>query len=458
MKTKLFRAALGLVLITIISAGVVSFLLWRNHPKTNDRESIELFKEVVTIISNEYVEKVDPKKLMESAITGMLASLDPHSAYMPADSFKEMRIQMSGEFGGLGIEISLKDNRLTVISPIEDTPAYRAGIKANDYIFKIDDKPTRGLSITDAVNRMRGEKGTRVTLTILREGSPKPLIFHLTRDIIKTRSLKSRTIEPGFGYIRLAHFQETTGPEFTRALKSLHEQNSGMLKGLVIDLRNNPGGLLNQAVEVADHFIGEGFGNGLVVYTEGRIPTSRMKLTTKIGEKEPHYPIVVLINGGSASAAEILAGAFQDHRRAVILGTQSFGKGSVQSVIPLRDKAGLKLTTARYYTPSGRSIQAKGITPDIIVNQIDMSKAVEQPDNHLRENDLEGKIAPTTSGHPAPAVSPPPTEGQETKKTPLKEVHGPVLFGDLKSDYQLSRAMELLHGLDLMAKRSLPGR
>ena len=453
MKSKLFRIALGLVLVSIIAAGVIGVIFWKGSRQTADVDSLKLFKEVLFTVKKQYVEEVDTKKLLQSAIQGMLASLDPHSDYMPPDSFKEMRVQMTGSFGGIGIEISIKDNKLIVISPIEDTPAYRAGIKAYDHIWKIDNKLTKGMSINDAVKLMRGEKGTRVTLTILRNGSAKPYVFPLIRDIIKTKSLRSRTLVPGFGYIRIAHFQETTGPEFTKALKTLHEQNNGKLRGLVIDLRNNPGGLLNSVVEVADHFVGEGFNNGLIVYTEGRDPNSRMKLTSRIGEKEPHYPIVVLINGGSASASEILAGALQDHKRAVIVGTKSFGKGSVQSIIPLRDKAGLKLTTARYYTPSGRSIQAKGITPDIIVNQVDLSTAKKQPDNHIRENDLDGKLAPTDTPTPD-------TEHAKEKTKPKAEppAKGPAQDLELKNDFQLSRALELLQGMEVMERLGVAGK
>lgn len=450
MNVKLFRNSLVGIFISVIVAVIAAvFILKAPRQNADDRDMLKLFREVTSIIKKQYVEEVDGKKLMQSAINGMLASLDPHSTYMPSDSFKEMKVQMSGAFGGLGIEISIKDNKLTVISPIEDTPAWRAGIKSNDHIWKINDKQTRGMTITDAVSRMRGEKGTSVTLSIIREGSAKPLIFPLVRDIIQTKSLKSRNLESGIAYIRIAHFQETTGAEFMKSLNSLKEQNGGALKGLVIDLRNNPGGLLSQAVEVANHFIGEGLSDGLVVYTEGREPSSRMKLSTKIGDKEPHYPIVVLVNGGSASASEILAGALQDHRRAVIMGTQTFGKGSVQSVIPLKDNAGLKLTTARYYTPKGRSIQAKGITPDIIVSRVVLTEAQPKPEDHIRENDLEGRLMPKTD-----------PQQLENKKTPLpkQELHpakptttpSDPSSEDAKKDYQLSRAIELLRGIELM--------
>jgi len=447
MKNKLFRIILGLALTAIVTAAIVALLLWQNSQTTQNKDSIRLFKEAIGIIKKQYVEEVDSKKLMQSAINGMLSSLDPHSSFMPAESFKEMKVQMSGSFGGIGIEISMKDNKLMIIAPIEDTPGYRAGLKPNDHIWKIDEKLTRGMSINDAVSKMRGEKGTRVTLSILREGNGAPILFPIIRDIIQTKSLRSRTLEPGYGYIRIGHFQETTGPEFTKTLSTLKEQNSGHIKGLVIDLRNNPGGLLNQAVEVANNFIGEGLSNGLVVYTEGRDPSAKMRLSTKIGDKEPHYPIVVLVNGGSASASEILAGALQDHKRAIIMGTQTFGKGSVQSVIPMRDNAGLKLTTARYYTPSGRSIQAKGITPDIIVNPVIIQEQpVKATDGHVKEKDLDGSLKPIEKAPP---------KGKELQ--PVKPNQRNV-DEEIKRDFQLSRAMELLRGLEIMGKVGTDGK
>ena len=424
--------------VTIAILAVMASLQFVARTVTrSDQEYLELFRQVISRIHESYVEKVEQKKLMQSAINGMLASLDPHSAYLPPEPFKEMNIEMSGSFGGLGIEITRKDGRLTVVSPIEDTPAFRAGIRPNDHIAKIDDKPTHGLTITESVNRMRGPKGTRVTLTILREGNPKPLIFPLVRAIIQTKSVKYRTLEPGYGLLRINQFQQHTGEEVGAALDKLRGQNGGTLKGLIIDLRNNPGGLLESCVQVAGRFIGDRLDNGLIVSTRGRIPTANQQLTASIGEKEPPYPIVVLINGGSASASEILTGALQDHKRAIVMGTQSFGKGSVQSVIPLRDGAGLKLTTALYYTPNGRSIQAKGITPDIIVGNVDLKGAKKETAPELHEKDLQGHITVPEKGSPqspSPAASP----------TPAKP-------GDeLAGDYQLSRALELLRGLDIM--------
>jgi len=368
----------------VILAAVTALQLYpesSSDRNRSDREYLALLKQVIGIVKKRYVEPVDEKKLVKGAITGMLSSLDPHSAYLPADSFKEMQITTTGSFGGLGIEITVRDGRLTVISPIEETPAFRAGIKPGDHIALIDGIPTGDMSINDAVKRMRGPKDTRVTLTILRKGSDKPLVVPLVRAIIQVKSLRFRTLEPGYGYLRIMQFQTRTGADLTAALEGLTKESNGALKGLILDLRNNPGGLLDQAVSVANHFLGNRPDNSLIVYTRGREESSRSDFVATIGDKQPLYPMVVLINGGSASASEIIAGALQDHRRAVIMGTQSFGKGSVQSIMGLPNNAGLLLTTAKYYTPKGRSIQAKGITPDIVVEDLLLngkSKAAEE--------------------------------------------------------------------------------
>ena len=368
----------------VILAAVTALQLYpesSSDRNRSDREYLALLKQVIGIVKKRYVEPVDEKKLVKGAITGMLSSLDPHSAYLPADSFKEMQITTTGSFGGLGIEITVRDGRLTVISPIEETPAFRAGIKPGDHIALIDGIPTGDMSINDAVKRMRGPKDTRVTLTILRKGSDKPLVVPLVRAIIQVKSLRFRTLEPGYGYLRIMQFQTRTGADLTAALEGLTKESNGALKGLILDLRNNPGGLLDQAVSVANHFLGNRPDNSLIVYTRGREESSRSDFVATIGDKQPLYPMVVLINGGSASASESIAGALQDHRRAVIMGTQSFGKGSVQSIMGLPNNAGLLLTTAKYYTPKGRSIQAKGITPDIVVEDLLLngkSKAAEE--------------------------------------------------------------------------------
>jgi carboxyl-terminal processing protease len=399
-----------------------------------DYESIELFTDVLSIVKRSYVEEVDTKKLIYGAINGMLASLDPHSSFMSPETFKEMKIETKGAFGGIGIEISIKDGMLTVISPIEDTPAYRAGIKAGDHILKIDDKFTKDMTTMDAVKRMRGTKGSKVTLTIMREGFDKPKEFPLVRDVIQVKSVKFKTLDDGYGYIRIAQFQEKTDDDLVKALKSLRDENGGKLSGLVLDMRNDPGGLLDQAVKVAEHFIDEG---QLIVYTEGREKDSKMKFTSRKAEKEPRFPMVVLINSGSASASEIVAGALQDHKRAVIMGTQSFGKGSVQTIIPLTDNSGLRLTTARYFTPSGRSIQAKGITPDIVVERKDLTVTEKKETMHIREKDLENHFE---------------TDDGKAGAGEKKDVKLPAYKSDeqIKSDYQILRALDLLKGWEIL--------
>lgn len=453
MKTRT-RVIFLILFLTI--ASLAGYRLYKGIPAikgvSGGADQIKLLKEVMGLVKKHYVDEVDEKKLIQGAVDGMLSKLDPHSSFMTPEPYKEMRINMAGSFGGLGIEINIKNEKLTVISPIEDTPAWRAGIKPNDYIWKIDSTLTKGLTINQAVNLMRGEKGTRVTLHIAREGHKKPLVFPLVRDIIKTKSMKSRTLVPGYGYIRIIQFQERTGEDFDKALQVLHAENPEGLKGLVLDLRNNPGGLVDSAAQVADRFIGEGKDDGTIVTMKGRLPSSSLSHYAKVGTKEPHYPIVILINGGSASASEILAGALQDNRRAIIMGTQSYGKGSVQSVIPLRGGYGLKLTTALYYTPKGRSIQAKGITPDVIVGAMDVAKkpkpeagAKQEDSIEIREKDLQNHLE---------------KEGTKTTETPASKpeaIKAPPLVApgdDLASDYQLSRALEMLKGLDVFSLMS----
>lgn len=432
MKNKWIKTTLFLIVIAVLGLAVGTGIRFRHSvSKLSDAEYLRLVPEMMELIKQKYVEKVDDKKLVEGAISGMLAALDPHSSYLPPDFFKEMNIEISGSFGGLGLEVNISDGRLTVIAPIDDTPAYRAGIKAGDFIWKIDGRPTQDLNITEAVKRMRGPKGTRVTLSILRKNVSKPLAFNLVRDIIKTKSMKARALEPGYGYIRISHFQERTGAEFAAALQTLRKENGGTLSGLVIDLRNNPGGLLEPAVSVAGRFIDRKAENGLVVYTKGREASSRMTLTTGMDDKEPRYPVVVLINGGSASASEIVAGALQDHKRAIIMGTQSFGKGSVQTVFTLPGGAGLKLTTARYYTPKGRSIQAKGITPDIIVESGELPVNPKRKEMAIREQDLENHFNPEEV-EPARKPAPAPARRPE---------------GNSAGDNQLDRALDLLKGI-----------
>jgi len=439
------KKPVSIILISTVLAGITICLmliftnLFKSQGKLTDAAYLSLLREAYDTVNNSYVEKPDGKKLVQSMVAGMLASLDPHSAYLPPEPYKEMEVQMSGAFGGVGIELGTKEGRLTVIAPIDDTPAFRAGIQANDHIYKIDGTPTSGMNISAAVKRMRGEKGTAVVLTILRGDSSKSLTFSLIRDIIKIKSLKSRLLEPGYGFIRISQFQERTGSDFRQALQDLHYLSGTTLKGLVIDLRYNPGGLLGSSIEVANCFIGDDINNTLIVSTKGRVPTANHEFNATLGTKEPRYPIVVLINGGSASASEIVAGALQDHKRAIVMGKQSFGKGSVQSIYPMRGNAALKLTTARYYTPSGRSIQAKGIEPDIVVDSVKPVPVNGNVDGRVKEKDLENRLAPDNS-----------------KKTPLPAAplqHGLGIDADLAKDYQLQRALELLRSMQMIKEQ-----
>ena len=399
-------------------------------------QELELFTDVLAIVRRSYVEEVPMKDLINGAINGMLASLDPHSGFMPPEMYKEMKIDTSGEFGGVGIEITIKDGILTIVSPIEDTPAFRAGLQAGDQILKIEDRLTKDMGIMEAVGMMRGPKGSKVSVTIMRESFDKPREFILVREIIKIRSVRARTLEDGFGYVRIAQFQERTADDLQAALAGLRKENAGHLSGLVLDMRNNPGGLLDQAVKVSDAFLDE----GLIVYTEGREEGSQMKYSAQKKGTEPALPMVVLINGGSASASEIVAGALQDHRRAVIMGTQSFGKGSVQTIIPLGDDSGLRLTTARYYTPNGTSIQARGITPDIVVHPSAIKEEVEA--GRFGEKDLKNHIE-----------TPVKPEQQSQPKTPEQKFS---LDAEALGDYQLIRALDLLKGWKILQALERP--
>lgn len=350
-------------------------------------EELRAFTDVFARIKNDYVDPVEDKKLITEAINGMLTGLDPHSAYLDADAFKDLQVGTQGEFGGLGIEVGMEDGFVKVVSPIEDTPAFKAGVKAGDLIIKLDETPVKGMTLNDAVKRMRGKPGTPIKLTISRKGVDKPLVLTLTRAVIKIRSVKSTMLDPGYGYVRVTQFQEHTGELLVEALNKLYKENKAPLKGLILDLRNDPGGLLNGAVAVTAAFVKP---DSLVVYTEGRTEDAKMRLTAS----REHYlrpmqmdylknlpagvkdvPMVVLVNSGSASASEIVAGALQDHKRAVVMGTRTFGKGSVQTILPIGNGTAIKLTTARYYTPSGRSIQAKGIEPDIVVEDPSMPES-----------------------------------------------------------------------------------
>ncbi|OGP98836.1 MAG: peptidase S41 [Deltaproteobacteria bacterium RBG_16_55_12] len=393
-----------------------------------DYESLETFTNILAIVRKNYVDEVNTKELMTGAINGMLNSMDPHSGYLTPELYKELQMDTQGRFGGLGIEITIRNGMLTVVSPIEDTPAFRAGIKAGDQIFKIDDEFTKDMNLMQAVKKMRGLKGSKLNLSIKREGVPDLLNFSIVRDTIRVQSVRSRVLEEGYAYIRLAQFQERSDRDLQKALEKLSSEKGGV-KGLVLDLRNNPGGLLTQAVRVADLFLD----SGMIVYTEGRLENQKQKYFARKEGSWTEFPIVVLVNGGSASASEIVAGALQDHKRAVILGTKTFGKGSVQTILPLDDNSALRLTTARYFTPKGRSIQATGIVPDIVLENVPVqeARAEEKKRLGLREENLPGHL-----------------QNQQEQKE--KEKQAQQEKGEsVENDAQLKRALELLKGWDV---------
>jgi carboxyl-terminal processing protease len=410
-------------------------------------EELKIFSDVIELIEREYVDEVDTKELIQNAIQGMVHSLDPHSSLLPLDAFKDLQIDTKGKFTGIGIHITMQDGFVTVISPIEDTPAYKAGILARDRIIKVDGKPTKDLR--QAVNMMRGPKGTKVEVTILREGLKKPLEFKLVRDVIPIQSVKSFNLKPGYGYIRLSNFTGTTTNELLKALEKM-EAAEVLLKGLVLDLRNNGGGLLNQSIKVADLFLDD----GTILSIKGRNNKNTKVFNATPSSVARNYPMVVLINGGSASASEIVAGALQDHKRALILGTTSFGKGSVQTVETLRDGSGLKLTIARYYTPNDRSIQAKGIQPDIFLKhrRLDPNEMSRREEGLLKERDLENHLEAEPSEDQS--TNDESKEGQEKnkEKSRLREAElriGPLTLEALESDNQVMRALEMLEGYDI---------
>jgi carboxyl-terminal processing protease len=393
-------------------------------------EELRTFSEVFGRIKHSYVETVDDKELLKNAINGMLSSLDPHSTYLDEDDFKDLREGTSGEFGGLGIEVTMEDGFVKVVAPIDDTPAAKADVKAGDLIIRLNDTPVKGLSLSEAVDIMRGKPGTKIMLTIIREGADKPLKKELKRAIIKVKSVKQKLLEPGYGYVRVSTFSSTTGRNLKEALKTLKQENKAELHGLVLDLRNNPGGLLDAAVEVSDTFITD----GKIVYTEGRIANSEQTFTAKPDDLLNGEPIVVLVNGGSASASEIVAGALQDNKRGIVVGTKTFGKGSVQTVMPLTETTAVKMTTARYFTPSGRSIQAEGIVPDIEIERIKVSAFEDNGFKPIREADLSGHLENGT--HP---------EGEAGDKGKDKQDEQPLAL----RDYPLSQALNLLKAMHI---------
>lgn len=393
-------------------------------------QDLRTFAEVFGRIKQDYVEQVDDRELLENAIRGMLSGLDPHSSYLSAEEYKELQVGTSGEFGGLGIEVGMEDGFVKVIAPIDDTPAQRAGLEAGDLIIRLDGKPVKGMTLNDAVKLMRGKPGSKVTLTIMRAGEDKPLSVEIVRDVIHVASVRSRMLEPGYGYLRISHFQSRTTEDLLKAVRKLHEEHDAVLHGVVLDLRNNPGGVLNSAVGVSDAFLD----GGLIVYTEGRVDDAKMQFKAGPDDVLDGAPIVVLVNAGSASASEIVAGALQDHRRAIIMGGQTFGKGSVQTIVPIDGNAALKLTTARYYTPSGRSIQAEGIKPDIELEEVKLSLKEGSSVKPLKEADLDKHLE--SPNHQA-------EEGGEQASEEALVV----------KDYQLNEALNLLRGLTILGRK-----
>ena len=454
--------SIGLVMVGVLAGVMLSLNFSAVAQRENERlplpiSELRTFAEVFGAIKSSYVEPVPDRKLINEAVNGMLTGLDPHSAYLDQEAFKELQVGTQGRFGGLGIEVGMEDGFVKVVSPIEDTPAFRAGIKPNDLIIKLDETPVKGMSLNDAVKRMRGRPKTSITLTVSRKGESKPLVFTLVREEIQVQSVKSKIIEPGYGWVRVAQFQEQTGQDLVKHLNRL--AGEGPLKGLVLDLRNDPGGLLNGAVGVSAAFLPT---KVLVVSTDGRTDDAKRKYIASpedyVRSRSEDYlrslpawvktvPMVVLVNGGSASASEIVAGALQDHKRATVIGTQTFGKGSVQTIMPLGNSTAIKLTTARYYTPSGRSIQAKGIVPDIQVDDPD------QPASRIREADLlkhlendqerakaeqDAKASPTK-----PAATPAARREEDANRKPI-ELGSP-------DDFQLKQALNHLKGQPVVA-------
>lgn len=414
-------------IVTVLSAGVIvgKWGIQSVGAEGSVYEDLKVFTEVLTIVERSYVEEVKVKDLIYGAIRGMLNSLDPHSGFLTPESYKEMQVDTKGEFGGLGIQIGIKDGILTVIAPIEDTPAYKAGIKAGDKIIKVNDEPTKDMTLLEAVNKMRGRKGTSVTITIVREGLEKPKDFTIVRDIIKIKSVKSKVVEDKIGYVKINQFQQKTAQELADALGNLQKKE---INSLILDLRNNPGGLLNSAIEVSDEFLPQG---KLVVYIKDKAG-EKIEYHTKETRPDFDYPMIVLVNQGSASASEIVAGALKDWDRALILGVTTFGKGSVQSVLPLSDGSALRLTTARYYTPKGTSIQNTGITPDI-----EVKLEAKDGNSHvvIREKDLKGHL-----------------DNEQTDNVPESKETAPIKV-DEDEDVQLKRAIELMKLWNKFKKR-----
>ena len=425
---------LGLVLGVLLSIGHGVFADREAQKTTLPLSELRLFTDVFARIKNDYVEPVEDRDLLEDAVRGMLSGLDPHSTFLDEEQFKELRVGTSGQFGGLGIEVGMEDGFVKVIAPIDDTPAYHAGVKAGDLIIRLDETPVKGLTLSEAVKIMRGKPGTVIVLTIVREGAATPAKISITRAIIKVKSVKSRILEGAYGYVRIAQFQAKTAENLIEEIEKLLKEADGQLKGMVLDLRSNPGGVLNAAVAVSDAFIK----HGLIVFTEGRVEDSRLRFSATPGDILDGAPLVVLVNKGSASASEIVAGALQDQKRAIIVGTKTFGKGSVQTILPMSNGTAVKLTTARYFTPSGRSIQAEGIVPDILLDNVQIS-AVETKFSAVTEADLSGHL----------------TNGKEDKDADSKDEKEKKAESEplSQSDYQLYEALNLLKGLYILQER-----
>ena len=424
----------GLLAGVLVSIGHGVFAERESSQATLPVEELRTFSDVFGRIKNDYVVDVDDKELIENAIRGMLSGLDPHSSYLDAEQFTELQVGTTGQFGGLGIEVGMENGFVKVIAPIDDTPAQRAGVEAGDLVIRLDDTPVKGMTLNDAVKVMRGKPGSDIELTIVREGLDQPLKITITRDIIKVKSVRARMLEPGFGYLRISQFQSKSAENMVDAIEDLKKENKGPLQGLVLDLRNNPGGVLNGAVAVSDAFLKK----GMIVYTEGRIADSRLRFNATPDDVIDGAPLVVLVNQGSASASEIVAGALQDHKRAIIVGVKTFGKGSVQTILPLSSDSALKLTTARYYTPSGRSIQAEGITPDIELESVKVD-SVERNIEPLKEADLSRHLE-NGNGKDKDSKKSSDEEQEEVKLSPA-------------DDYMLYEALNLLKGLEILQGR-----
>ncbi len=437
----LFVLAVGFVLGALLTVGHGVFADRHAESAALPLEDLRTFTEIFAKIKNDYVEPVEDKTLLENAIRGMLSGLDPHSAYLIPEDYRELQAGTSGEFGGLGIEVGMEDGFVKVIAPIDDTPAKRAGVEAGDLIIRLDETPVKGMTLAEAVKIMRGKPGTDITLTVVREGEDKPLKITITRAVIKITSVKSEMIEPGYGYLRITQFQSRTGESVRDQIAKLKKSSGGELKGMVLDLRSNPGGVLSAAVSVSDAFLKK----GIIVYTEGRLDDAKLKFNAKPTDVLEGAPMVVLVDGGSASASEIVAGALQDHKRAIVMGDKTFGKGSVQTILPMENGSALKLTTARYYTPSGRSIQAKGIEPDIKLDRVKISMADSSSDaGRVKESNLARHLENGDERDESGSKRDSRSKSDDAKKVPLAQ-----------RDYGLYEAINLLKGLTILRAAQL---